>query len=105
MIVNHGASHDVINNLWSKAKEFFDLPLSQKESVSMSHDYPYGYLGFGGEVLSKSSNVAGLPDLKESHCIGPSSSRNGHVLFPSGHPEIEAAWSAYYDEVCHPAIF
>ena len=77
-IVNHGVARNVIDGVWSKAFDFFDLPLAVKQQARAPYaGYPYGYLGPELEALAKSRNVDTPPDLKESFNGGPSSAPAG----------------------------
>jgi isopenicillin N synthase-like dioxygenase len=54
VVVGHGVSKPVIDTVWKETRNFFDLPAEEKEKyVSVNEaEYPYGYVGFGKEVLS-----------------------------------------------------
>ncbi|KAM3569081.1 hypothetical protein VYU27_008809 [Nannochloropsis oceanica] len=117
IITHHGVPPSIIHNAWAAATEFFDLPTEEKEkSVKMEgSQYPYGYSGFGGEVLShskayehahhsssssssSSSLPPSLPDPKESFSIGPSDPASGMpaVRWPPSPPSFAPAIAAYY---------
>jgi len=104
IIINHGVSADVITNVWAASKAFFDLPLADKRAVLMAPDYPYGYSGFGEEVLSLSKDkTETAADLKETFqiCLGPDTGNSDHPmnskpLWPPRPPELQPAWTAYY---------
>ncbi len=71
-IRNHGVPQAVIDAVWAKAHDFFDLPPEEKQRVRAPYKgYPYGYLGPELEALAKSRNIDSPPDLKESFNGGP----------------------------------
>jgi isopenicillin N synthase-like dioxygenase len=89
---------------------FFDLPLEDKLSVARpAPDYPYGYIPLAGESLSRSITGAAPPDLKEVFNIGPPAPAAHELadpdeswvyspnLWPEALPELQQAWTAYYD--------
>lgn len=64
---NHSIPDEVIANVWSKARDFFDLPYEIKDQARAPYPgYPYGYLGPGAEALARSRGEDSPPDLKES---------------------------------------
>jgi isopenicillin N synthase-like dioxygenase len=108
-IVNHGVAQEVIDEIWSKAQAFFDLPAQEKQAAKAPYKgYPYGYLGPELEALAKSRNVDAPPDLKESFNGGPSSAPEGMsdpealafcyaaTIWPSRPEGFVEAWNAYY---------
>jgi isopenicillin N synthase-like dioxygenase len=109
-ITGHGIEDDVAGLAWTMATRFFDLPLDDKLSVVRpTADYPYGYIPLAGESLSQSMAGAAPPDLKEVFNIGPVTPPT-HVLsdpdeasvysanlWPAALPELEEAWTAYYN--------
>ncbi|WP_438750979.1 isopenicillin N synthase family dioxygenase [Pararhizobium sp. O133] len=71
-ISNHGVPQAVIDAVWQKAHQFFDLSPDEKQKVRAPYKgYPYGYLGPELEALAKSRDVDSPPDLKESFNGGP----------------------------------
>jgi isopenicillin N synthase-like dioxygenase len=111
-IVNHDVPTDVVDGAWQTARNFFELPLSEKMSVAMPYaGYPYGYSPLAGETLAKSLGNGGAPDLKESFAIGPVV-RPTHTitdpdeafawsenLWPAALPTMQPVWSSYFTEV------
>lgn len=111
-ITGHGIADGVAEPAWTTATRFFDLPLEDKLSVARpAPDYPYGYIPLAGESLSQSmaSSAAAPPDLKEVFNVGPPA-RPAHEfadpdeaaayspnLWPAALPELEPAWTAYYE--------
>jgi isopenicillin N synthase-like dioxygenase len=112
-ITGHGIPDGVAEPAWTMATRFFDLPLEDKLSVARrTPDYPYGYMPLAGESLGQSMTDAGQvtpPDLKEVFNMGPPV-RPAHQfadpdqawayspnLWPAVLPELEAAWTAYYE--------
>jgi isopenicillin N synthase-like dioxygenase len=109
-ITGHGIPGDVAEPAWTMATEFFDLPLQDKLSVARpAPDYPYGYMPLAGESLSQSITGAAPPDLKEVFNIGPpglsprqyadpdEAWAHSPNLWPQALPELQPAWTAYYD--------
>lgn len=73
-IRNHGVPQPVIDGVWRKAREFFDLPAREKDQARAPYPgFPYGYLGPKLEALARSKGVDTPPDLKESFNGGPQS--------------------------------
>jgi len=108
-IANHGVEQGVIDNVWGKAKAFFDLPFPEKEKAKAPFKgYPYGYLGPELEALAKSRNVDTPPDLKESFNGGPAvtppdvtdadalSFCYAPTIWPENPEGFVEAWRAYY---------
>jgi isopenicillin N synthase-like dioxygenase len=108
-VVNHGVPQPVIDEVWSKARAFFDLAPAQKQHARAPYNgYPYGYLGPELEALAKSRNVDTPPDLKESFNGGPSAIPAGltdpealafcyaPTIWPDRPEGFAAAWTAYY---------
>jgi isopenicillin N synthase-like dioxygenase len=109
-VTGHGIAEDVAELAWTLATRFFDLPLADKLNVGRpTPDYPYGYIPLAGESLSQSMTEAAPPDLKEVFNIGPpvapahKFADPGEAwvyspnLWPAALPELEGAWTAYYD--------
>lgn len=42
-IINHAVSSDLIENVWKYTRQFFSLPIAEKESILRSKDNPWGY--------------------------------------------------------------
>lgn len=108
-IRGHGVSQDVIDDVWDKARAFFDLPAETKQAVRAPYKgYPYGYLGPELEALAKSRDVDSPPDLKESFNGGPLARPPSitdpealafcyaDTLWPDAPQGFKAAWTAYY---------
>lgn len=108
-VSGHSVSRAAIDGVWSKAREFFDLPAVRKDAVRAPYPgYPYGYLGPGTEALAKSRNVETPPDLKESFNGGPGDVPEGLVdqealgfcyaptIWPAEPEGFKLAWLAYY---------
>lgn len=110
IIVNHGVPDAVIDGAWAATRDFFDLPLEEKQRMITDDEatYPYGYSKLGGEFLSRGKSAemgeekkTGAGDLKEMMAIG---SGNPACGFPPRRlPERPAAfaeaWTAYYDSI------
>ena len=71
-IVGHGVAAELIADVRTAAKSFFDLPLAKKLAVKMPFTgYPYGYAPLQAEALAGSRGDQTPPDLKESFSSGP----------------------------------
>jgi len=71
IVENHGVPKPIIDDAWSGAGAFFDLPLEQKlASKSPQQGCPRGYFPLQSEALAKSLGVDTPPDIKESLGIG-----------------------------------
>jgi isopenicillin N synthase-like dioxygenase len=51
-VVRHNVPEFVIRDMQRVTHEFFDQPLSVKQAIPMTEDYPYGYSGYLEENLS-----------------------------------------------------
>jgi len=102
VITNHGVEKEVIDRVWDSCRRFFDLSVAEKREVPMTENYPYGYSGFGDEVLSMSKNVTAGADLKESFqiCLGPENmpkeALQHQPLWPSKPNDFLTSYTAYY---------
>ena len=106
IITNHGVDQDIISNIWSSTKEFFDLDIHQKTKLELDQNtYAYGYTSIGGEILSSGksfetkSEIVNSPDLKEMFSIGPNNSEYPTRLFPDQPETFGPAWTAYYEAI------
>jgi isopenicillin N synthase-like dioxygenase len=108
-VVGHGVPDAVAARAWQATIDFFDLPLDDRLSTKPpSPGYPYGYIPFSGESLSKSLGAESKPDLKEAYSIGPvdaptwtiSGADEGWAwqpnLWPDALPEFREAWTEYF---------
>lgn len=109
-IVGHGIDDAVAEGAWSAATRFFDLPAAEKMSVARpAPEHPYGFIPVEGESLAQSLGEASPPDLKEVFNIGPvTAPRHDFLdpdeaavyspnLWPAALPELQPAWTAYYE--------
>ena len=97
IIKNHGVPNDVIDEAWSTARSFFDLPLEEKlKSKSANPNCPRGYFPMAAEALAKSLGVDTPPDLKESFGIGP--------LCAPPHEIADRDFEFHYGENLWPAL-
>jgi isopenicillin N synthase-like dioxygenase len=70
-VVGHGVPTDLVDAMYSDAKEFFDLPVAEKLRVRRpSKQVSRGYIPVGDESLSYSLGKEAPPDLKEVLAIG-----------------------------------
>jgi isopenicillin N synthase-like dioxygenase len=108
-VANHGVPQGIIDDVWSKARAFFDLPYEEKMRAKAPYvGYPYGYLGPELEALAKSRDVDSPPDLKESFNGGPAAAPAGmtnqqaltfcyaKTIWPETPEGFRRAWRAYY---------
>ncbi|MCX8570672.1 isopenicillin N synthase family dioxygenase [Aminobacter sp. MET-1] len=108
-ITNHGVPQTVIDAVWTKARDFFDLaPEDKQKSKAPYKGYPYGYLGPELEALARSRDVDSPPDLKESFNGGPQRVPEGMTdkdalafcyaptIWPGAPEGFVDAWKAYY---------
>lgn len=97
IVTCHGIPQSVIDNAFAVSRAYFDLPVEEKRKVSMRHDWPYGYSGFGEEILSASDAEtygAAKPDLKETFqiCLNPMSK----PVWPALPEDCPAKLTTYY---------
>jgi isopenicillin N synthase-like dioxygenase len=108
-VVGHGVPDAVAERAWEAMVAFFDLPLEQRMSTRPPRPgYPYGYIGYLGESLSRSLGTDSKPDLKEAFSIGPvdapgiSFSDDDEAwawqpnIWPEGFGEFREAWTDYF---------
>jgi hypothetical protein len=114
VITGHGVSQATIDNMWSNTSAFFDMPVDYKDTMSEAEqsEYPFGYSGIGGEVLSAGKDAEtqkdskSLPDLKELFSLGPSNPEAGFPArkWPDQPAGFEASWALYYDTLAEVSI-
>ena len=108
-IVGHGVGPELIGDVQTTAKSFFDLPLHEKLAVQMPFaGYPYGYAPLQAEALAGSRGDQTPPDLKESFSTGPPDRavhdsesaeqdfRFAPNLWPAEPVEFREVWLRYY---------
>jgi isopenicillin N synthase-like dioxygenase len=113
VIINHGVSDSVIENMWKQTHDFFDLDVEEKSQlIKPQHEYPFGYTRMKGEVLSAGKQIekgnsteTAPPDLKEMFSLGPGNPDAGMParLFPEQPTQFEEAWTTYYDTLAELA--
>lgn len=120
-IVGHGVDEQVIDDAWSAARAFFDLPLPDRMAAAQARpDDAYGYLPMEAEALQRSLHGdtvnagyapegAAAPDLKQTFNVGPLPTTGvdltdpiaawafGATPWPTALPELERAMRAYFD--------
>jgi isopenicillin N synthase-like dioxygenase len=108
-LANHGISDRLIDEMFTQAKAFFDLPLEDKMALEMSKSWGRsnrGYSPLQGQTLEKGAP----PDLKESFYIGvelpmddprvvAKKGNHGPNLWPQGLPNFRATMDAYFAEM------
>jgi isopenicillin N synthase-like dioxygenase len=111
-IIGHGVPDALTTRCYNLAKQFFDLPASEKNVVARPRpDTIRGYSGVANEGLSYTLGDAAPPDLKESFDIGSVDFHDaGDVYFygrkagphfapniwPDRPPEMTAIFTAYF---------
>lgn len=111
-IKGHGVPVQIIDDIWSATRSFFDLaPEIKRKSAAPYPGYPYGYLGPGTEALARSRDGDTPPDLKESFNGGPLAVPAGlddeealsfcyaATIWPESPGNFRQAWQAYYREM------
>jgi len=112
VVINHGIPKDVVEAVWAQTRQFFDLPLEEKQTLTTDDDskYPYGYSALGGETLSRGKRVDGgadeveetkpAGDMKEMMQIGPCNAESGMPprRMPTNPEGFAPAWERYYEE-------
>lgn len=108
-ITGHGVERQVIDDAWTAAIDFFDLPEPERALVAMPRPgYPYGWSPLDGETLARSLGNAAPPDRKQSFAIGPVDPPRHTIvdpdesfawspnLWPTTLPAMRPAWERYY---------
>src|SRR6516165_2216972 len=108
-VSGHGVPQSTIDACWTKAAEFFALPIERKERAKVPFPgYPYGYLALETESLARSRGVEAPPDRKESFNGGPERVPAGvtdpealdfcfaPTIWPDAPTGFREAWTAYY---------
>ena len=83
-VTHHGVPQERIAQQFALAARFFDLPLADKQAISL-HQSPSmrGYESLGGQTL----DAAARPDLKESFYCG--------LDYPQDHPYVQRGYHSY----------
>jgi isopenicillin N synthase-like dioxygenase len=83
-VLNHGVPQDLIARQFALVEQFFDLPLADKQAISL-HQSPSmrGYESLGGQTL----DAAARPDLKESFYCG--------LDYAPDHPYVQRGYHSY----------
>ena len=105
-IANTGADFGVLDRLDAFSREFFALPIEEKDKIAMRHAGPAwrGWFPAGGELTS------GVPDRKEGIYfgtelaaddprVGAGLALHGQNLFPERPPELAALVLTWLDEM------
>ena len=108
-VSGHGVPQTTIDACWTKAAEFFALPIERKERAKVPFPgYPYGYLALETESLARSRGVEAPPDRKESFNGGPERVPAGvtdpealdfcfaPTIWPDSPAGFREAWTPYY---------
>lgn len=104
-VSGHGVSEALIEETFSVARRFFDLPVDEKMRVALAGPKArYGYSPLAGETLSRSRGEPSPPDLKESFSIGPEPSWDGpfegaETLWPERPAELAPVLKRYFVEM------
>jgi isopenicillin N synthase-like dioxygenase len=114
IITDHGIDQSILDETWSSTRSFFDKPEEYKKTyaVQAQSEYPFGYVGFGDEILKAGKDVEtgdnssiARPDLKELFSIGPSNPLSGFPgrVWPSEPKSMEISWTKYYENMSNLA--
>jgi isopenicillin N synthase-like dioxygenase len=87
-VVNHGIPRDSIDRLMHAAREFFELPLEDKQAVSRTAENPWGYFD---RELTKNTR-----DWKQIFDYGPSDAAARQPQWPEALPDFRARILDYY---------
>jgi len=111
-IVGHGVPDGIADAAWRAATAFFDLPLADRMSVQRPRPtHPYGYVPIAEEVLARSLDQGGAPDLKEIFNVGPVDPLGRRYvdadeaeafsanIWPRALPEMQQAFEPYFREM------
>jgi len=111
VISGHGVSDNLIERTRAVSREFFDLPLAEKQRVARpAKDVTRGYIGMDEESLARSRDPEAYgSDLNESLMIGPvdpppddyafAAAAGKHFapnLWPDQPARLRDTWSDYY---------
>ncbi|CAF1573158.1 unnamed protein product [Rotaria sp. Silwood1] len=99
IITGHSIDENIQTDMMNVSKEFFHLPLSIKQEVTSSKEYPYGYQGLNTETLSLAYDKSAtylLPDFKESFSIGPE--HDGPIRWSSKPLRMPSIWLNYFKQ-------
>ncbi|XP_004503479.1 kihadalactone A synthase LFS-like [Cicer arietinum] len=66
-LINHGISHEFMDEVFSQSNKFFNLPLNEKMKL-LRNDYHRGYTPLLDEILDPQNQLHG--DYKEGYYIG-----------------------------------
>lgn len=91
-VVGHGLPEPVIDDLYSSARAFFDLPAAEKNKLPLLPNGA-GYSPLQGETLAASLGQAAPADLKESLNIGADLGAN---VWPASPADLQAKALAYF---------
>jgi isopenicillin N synthase-like dioxygenase len=83
-IIGHGVPEATVHRLYTEAREFFELPLEEKQKVAPpSRDYPRGWKAVGFEALAFGNDLKTPTDLKEYYHFGRESWPESHPYYAS----------------------
>jgi isopenicillin N synthase-like dioxygenase len=112
IIAGHGVSETLVDDIRAVSRAYFDLPVPEKQELSMPADRYRGYISLGNEALAYSLDEETPPDIKESFSIGPVDAPDdayhraaapGNFFAPNFWPERPAGfrdiWEEYYREM------
>ncbi|MBE3016051.1 isopenicillin N synthase family oxygenase [Microbispora sp. NEAU-D428] len=110
LIIGHGVPGGLMNEVYRRSREFFDLPAEVKHSYYAEGHGLLGYRGMNSLRASTSSASDSPYDAKELYSIGqeypPAHLATSHAEFfppniwPRGMVGFRAALLAYYDAMC-----
>lgn len=112
IVTGHGVPSELIDEMRSVSRQFFDLPVAEKLKYRMPPDRYRGYIALGNEALANSMDEETPPDIKESFSIGPihpvnddyhRAARPGNFFagnfWPDAPGSFKAVWEHYYSEM------
>ena len=100
-VVGHGVDDSVLDALFARTYEFFDLPTTQKERCRVAIEgVQRGYVHVGGEAQAHAHGEATLPDVSETFAIGREPDTN---VWPDAPEGFRSAWDEAWSVLDHLA--
>ena len=87
-VTGHGIEPEVISDLSTAMRDFFDMPVEKKREILRTADNPWGYFD---QELTKNTR-----DWKEVYDFGPPDGKLLEPQWPRGLPHFEPAIRNYY---------
>jgi isopenicillin N synthase-like dioxygenase len=113
LVTGHGIGPDVKGRMLDQLRDFFALPIEQKEAIAIGRSPCHrGYVGIATETLDDANTLAG--DLKETIDSGPEHGPDHPEVLagtplhgPNQLPDLPGfrdAWEAYFDHAVEAAV-